>query len=67
MDDIAAIGGQLLPLIRARRTTAPVGRECEECDTVLSIYNMSTRCSLHRTARSADRALLRCADDLTGD
>jgi hypothetical protein len=42
--------------------TAPPGRECAEWSTVLSIYNRTDRCSLHRSARDADKRLLQNCD-----
>jgi hypothetical protein len=45
-----------------RPDTAPAGRVCAECSTILSVYNLSERCSLHRGAREADRYLLRAGD-----
>ena len=44
-----------------------MGRECAECTAILSIYNLSDRCSLHRTARDAQRKWLSVYDELDRD
>jgi hypothetical protein len=43
--------------------TAPRGRVCAECDCILSVYNLTDRCSLHRSARDTDQRLMACSDD----
>jgi hypothetical protein len=70
-----ARGGMLLGTGGAdRHETAPKGRVCQQvmesdgyevvCGTVLSQYNFSDRCNAHAGARSADKRLMRPADDI---
>lgn len=60
-----SVGGQYLPVVYDPPKTSPAGRTCEECDTVLSRYNHTDRCSEHCGPRSARRSLLRTKDDMS--
>lgn len=49
--EAAAVSGERLVTWRRPATAHNTGRVCEapDCTTVLSIYNSTNRCSLHRT------------------